>query len=233
MRVLWGLLPGVPGAGTPARQCRSDSTEKACVLLCRVTQTQRVRSLVMVSTHLRRHAGEEPGRLTGAAHRRLADDSGAECASFTAAQPACSKGCLLPGTGRQGPICRRSHDSGGDGTAALHTEACVAKIVDAVCRLEAATDDDYGLVPRPDPALAAEFEEHSRSQEEVRGARPVLPLSTCRPSPPPPGDAGGGSTNPPTRLHGDAPPGLSTCAGLRWSGTFLGGQPGWIQQPSS
>ncbi|MEV4441388.1 hypothetical protein AB0K09_20660, partial [Streptomyces sp. NPDC049577] len=35
-----------------------------------------------------------------------------------------------------------------------------AKIADAVCRLEAATDDDYGRVPRPNPALAAELEEH-------------------------------------------------------------------------
>ena len=35
-----------------------------------------------------------------------------------------------------------------------------AKIAGAVCRLEAATDEDYGLVPRPDPALAAELEEH-------------------------------------------------------------------------
>ncbi|MFH8371380.1 hypothetical protein [Streptomyces sp. NPDC018031] len=35
-----------------------------------------------------------------------------------------------------------------------------AKIADAVCRLKADTDEDYGLVPRPDPALAAELEEH-------------------------------------------------------------------------
>ncbi|MFF7189596.1 hypothetical protein ACFZAR_31185 [Streptomyces sp. NPDC008222] len=34
------------------------------------------------------------------------------------------------------------------------------KIADAVCRLEADTDEDYGLVPRPDPALAIELEEH-------------------------------------------------------------------------
>ncbi|MEV7797043.1 hypothetical protein AB0O68_34580 [Streptomyces sp. NPDC087512] len=34
------------------------------------------------------------------------------------------------------------------------------KIADAVCRLEADTDEDYGLVPRPDPALAVELEEH-------------------------------------------------------------------------
>ncbi|WP_399208325.1 hypothetical protein [Streptomyces sp. SLBN-118] len=34
------------------------------------------------------------------------------------------------------------------------------KLADAVCRLEADTDEDYGLVPRPDPALAVELEEH-------------------------------------------------------------------------
>ncbi|MFJ4568537.1 hypothetical protein ACIP4U_33765 [Streptomyces caelestis] len=34
------------------------------------------------------------------------------------------------------------------------------KIADAVCRLAADTDEDYGLVPRPDPALAVELEEH-------------------------------------------------------------------------
>ncbi|MFF1321892.1 N-6 DNA methylase [Streptomyces sp. KS_5] len=32
------------------------------------------------------------------------------------------------------------------------------KIADAVCRLEADADEDYGLVPRPDPALAVELE---------------------------------------------------------------------------
>ncbi|WP_086710915.1 hypothetical protein [Streptomyces antimycoticus] len=35
-----------------------------------------------------------------------------------------------------------------------------AKLADAVCRLDASTDEDYGHVPRPDPALAAELEEH-------------------------------------------------------------------------
>ncbi|MCX5063745.1 hypothetical protein OG895_43415 [Streptomyces sp. NBC_00201] len=34
------------------------------------------------------------------------------------------------------------------------------KLADAVCRLEADSDEDYGLVPRPDPALAVELEEH-------------------------------------------------------------------------
>ncbi|MFI5621797.1 hypothetical protein [Streptomyces sp. NPDC051567] len=34
------------------------------------------------------------------------------------------------------------------------------EIADAVLRLESHTDDDYGPVPRPDPALAAELEEH-------------------------------------------------------------------------
>ncbi|MGW2826423.1 hypothetical protein ACWC24_36380 [Streptomyces sp. NPDC001443] len=34
------------------------------------------------------------------------------------------------------------------------------RLADAVCRLEADTDEDYGLVPRPDPALAIELEEH-------------------------------------------------------------------------
>jgi hypothetical protein len=34
------------------------------------------------------------------------------------------------------------------------------KLADAVCRLEADTDEDYGDVPRPDPALAVELEEH-------------------------------------------------------------------------
>lgn len=35
-----------------------------------------------------------------------------------------------------------------------------AKIADAVQRLESHTDEDYGPVPQPDPALAAELEEH-------------------------------------------------------------------------
>ncbi|WP_413804275.1 hypothetical protein [Streptomyces sp. OE57] len=35
-----------------------------------------------------------------------------------------------------------------------------AKLADAVCRLDAFADEDYGHVPRPDPALAAELEEH-------------------------------------------------------------------------
>ncbi|MGF0174447.1 hypothetical protein ACQF36_29245 [Streptomyces sp. Marseille-Q5077] len=33
------------------------------------------------------------------------------------------------------------------------------KITDAVYRLESATDDDYGSVPRPDPSLADELAE--------------------------------------------------------------------------
>ncbi|MEW1548305.1 hypothetical protein [Streptomyces tsukubensis] len=35
-----------------------------------------------------------------------------------------------------------------------------AKIADAVLRLATSADDDYGPVPRPDPALAVELEEH-------------------------------------------------------------------------
>ncbi|MFF4483487.1 hypothetical protein ACK1X7_00490 [Streptomyces sp. CY1] len=34
------------------------------------------------------------------------------------------------------------------------------KLADAVCRPDASTDEDYGHVPRPDPARAAELEEH-------------------------------------------------------------------------